>query len=262
VSGEQAVDPAHAVGAVGVVVPARDEEQLLPGCLAALCVSADRATEEAGVTVDLLVVLDRCVDGSGRLIAGHPGVRSLVVDVGNVGLARAAGFHDVLGHSPAMRRDLWLATTDADSRVPPNWLVEQVGMAEMGADLVLGTVDVDDWSPHPACVEQRWRTAYDQGDGHPHVHGANVGLRAEVYQEIGGFPGLASDEDVAMVAMLAHHRVLRTGAIPVLTSARRTGRLSGGFADHVAALAGAVSPPLHLPLNPGATTPAGSPDWS
>jgi len=39
-----------------------------------------------------------------------------------------------------------------------------------------------------------------------------------------------------MVALLAEHHVVRSGAIPVITSARSHGRLSGGFADHVAAL--------------------------
>jgi len=63
-----------------------------------------------------------------------------------------------------------------------------------------------------------------------------VGLRAEVYLAVGGFPGLALDEDVSMVTRLGGYRVVRSGSIPVVTSARATGRLSGGFADHVAAL--------------------------
>lgn len=176
------------------------------------------------------------------MLAEHPRVRSLALDVSNVGLARAAGLTDVVGRHPTTaRQHLWLATTDADSRVPPDWLVRQVELAGSGADVVLGTVDVDDWSQHPPYVEQRWRSSYDPHDGHPHVHGANVGLRAEVYLAVGGFPGRALDEDVAMVASLAHHRVVRTGSIPVVTSARPTGRLAGGFADHVAALGSGVS---------------------
>lgn len=228
------------VSAVGVVVPARDEEQLLPSCLDALVVAADRVQDACGTTVDLLVVLDLCVDGSARVLAAHPRVRSLALDVGNVGLARAAGLTDVMSRHGAQQsvdpQGLWLATTDADSRVPPDWLVRQVEIAGTGADVVLGTVDVDDWSEHPAHVERRWRSSYDPRDGHPHVHGANVGLRAEVYLAVGGFPGLALDEDVSMVALLAEHHVARSGAIPVITSARAHGRLSGGFADHVAAL--------------------------
>ena len=231
--------PRRAVSAVGVVVPARDEERLLPACLDALVVAADRVQDVCGIPVDMLVVLDRCVDGSPGVVAGNPRVRSLALEVGNVGVARAAGLTDVLSRHRAAhpdRPDLWLATTDADSTVPADWLVRQVELAQSGADVVLGTVDVGDWSEHPTLVEQRWRSAYDPHDGHPHVHGANVGLRAEVYQAVGGFPGLALDEDVSMVARLGGYHVARSGSIPVVTSARATGRVSGGFADHVAAL--------------------------
>lgn len=228
---------ADPVRGLGVVVPARDEEQLLPGALDALAVAADRARATYDVAVDLVVVLDRCVDASERLVAAARSVRGLPVDVGNVGLARAAGLTDVLArHRDVPAHQLWLATTDADSRVPADWLERHVELAAAGAQVVLGTVDVHDWSQHPPYVEQLWRAGYHPGDGHLHVHGANVGLRADVYQESGGFPGLALDEDVALVAGLEGYHVVRTGSIPVVTSARPVGRLTGGFADHVAAL--------------------------
>src|SRR6476661_8571682 len=47
-----------------VVVPARNEERLLPRCLQALQDAADRlAAERPGVAVRVVVVLDRCSDG-------------------------------------------------------------------------------------------------------------------------------------------------------------------------------------------------------
>jgi hypothetical protein len=64
-----------------------------------------------------------------------------------------------------------------------------------------------------------------------------VGLRADAYLEAGGFATLERDEDVALVAALAHRPVVRTGAIPVVTSARTAGRAGGGFADFLAGLA-------------------------
>jgi glycosyltransferase involved in cell wall biosynthesis len=224
------------VQAVGVVVPARDEEELLPHCLDALNVAVAQARRQ-GVHTDVLVVLDSCVDGSAAVAAARPWARSLEVAAGSVGRARAAGLAAVVArHWHVPRRRLWLATTDADSRVPPDWLVRQVALADRGADVVLGTVAVDDWSEHPPQVASRWRAGYSHRDGHGHVHGANVGLRADAYLEVGGFATLERDEDVALVAALAHRPVVRTGAIPVLTSARRGGRASGGFADHLAGL--------------------------
>ena len=72
---------------------------------------------------------------------------------------------------------------------------------------------------------------------HRHVHGANVGCRADAYVAAGGFLALSSDEDVALAGALAGRRTVRTGAIPVLTSARRVARLHGGFADYLIKLA-------------------------
>ena len=174
------------VRVAGVVVPARDEAELLPGALAALRVAA-AAARAAGVTVDLLVVADSCTDATPEL-ALAAGVRVLPVSAGSVGPARAAGLRDILGRHPTVPTDqLWLASTDADSRVPPYWLTGHLDLADAGADLVVGTVEVDDWSAHPSYVEARWRAGYDPRDGHGHVHGANVGVRADAYLAVGGF---------------------------------------------------------------------------
>jgi glycosyltransferase involved in cell wall biosynthesis len=221
---------------VGVVVPARDEQLLLPRCLDALAA----AVAQVRVPVDVVVVLDRCTDGSAAVVARRPWVRAVEADAGSVGRARALGCACVLhGHDPERLDRLWLASTDADSRVPVDWLATQLRLAEAGAEVVLGTVDVDDWGDHPPHVQHRWRSSYVAADGHPHVHGANVGCRADAYTGAGGFLALSSDEDVALAAALAEdgRRVVRTAAIPVLTSARRRARAGGGFSDHLAALA-------------------------
>ena len=59
-----------AIAAAGVVVPAHDEEALLPACLAAL----RRAAGALHVPVHLLVVADACTDGTAAVArAGEPG---------------------------------------------------------------------------------------------------------------------------------------------------------------------------------------------
>ena len=166
------------VEVVGIVVPARNEQDLLPAALQAL----DRAAQPVrrrGVVVDLLVVADSCTDATAT-VAQSAAVDVLEVSVGAVGPARAAGFKALLRRHLGIPRDrFWLASTDADSRVPANWLVGQLALAAAGADLVVGTVEVDDWSSHPPHVEARWRAGYDPRDGHGHVHGANDGARAD-----------------------------------------------------------------------------------
>ena len=100
---------------VAVVVPAHDERDLLPACLAALAVAADRI---APVPVEIVVVADACTDDTAALAAAA-GAHVVLVHERNVGHARAAGMAHALRHGPG---GLWLATTDADSRVGPGWL--------------------------------------------------------------------------------------------------------------------------------------------
>lgn len=223
---------------VGVVVPVRDEEERLPRCLDALEVAIARLTADRGLPVSAVVVLDRCTDGSRDIAMARRWVSTTSVEAGGVGVARAAGCAQVVcvhGFQPT--RSLWLASTDADSEVPADWLTRQIELADQGAEVVLGTVTVADWSDQPAGVARRWHASYDASDGHPHVHGANVGCRADAYLAAGGFLALSCDEDVALVAALADRRIVSTGAIPVVTSARRHSRAQGGFADYLAQLA-------------------------
>lgn len=224
------------ITAIGVVVPARDEEQLLGACLDAIDVAKAAVR---GVVVETVVVLDSCVDASAAELAGRPWVTGMTVAVGNVGLARRAGCELVLERLRAHRREeIWLANTDADSMVPANWLTGQIALCDAGFDAVLGTVAVADWSGHTAETRARWAADYLAVEQHHHVHGANLGATASAYVAVGGWPGLAVHEDVELVRRLASHRVLATATLPVVTSARREPRAAGGFGDAVSSLAG------------------------
>ena len=221
------------ISAVGVVVPARNEEELLPQCLDAL----ERAMAAVSVPAVGVVVLDDCRDGSAAALAGRPRLRSVELRARNVGRARAAGFEALLhltaGTPPTQ---LWLATTDADSTVPDDWLTVQLEYARQGFEAVLGTVRVVDWAGRPAVVAARFSARYEDRDGHPHVHGANMGMTASAYLAAGGMPPLALSEDHRLASSLAGSRVFRTGRIPVSTSARVTARAKGGFAGYLDSL--------------------------
>jgi glycosyltransferase involved in cell wall biosynthesis len=224
------------IDVVGVVVPARDEERLLPACLEAI-EGALAALD--GVQTYVVVALDSCADGSAAVVASFPWAHAVVTDAGNVGSARGRGVSRVLEQvtdTPAER--IWLATTDADSVVPPDWLTGQLALARSGWEVVVGTVVVDDWTGHPADTAPRWLASYHPVEHHPHVHGANLGCSAAAYLDAGGWSPLASDEDVALLAALAHRRVIRTATLPVVTSSRLDPRAAGGFGDALRDLAG------------------------
>ena len=222
---------------VGVIVPAHNEEQLLPACLASLRRAA-RALR--GIPVRIVVVADDCQDETVR-VARRGGAAVVATGDRNVGAARAAGAAAVLKRAAALDpAEVWLATTDADTLVPSRWLRGQVRFANRGCDAVAGTVRVADWSGYRPAVGAAFRERYDAstGSGHPHVHGANLGIRASVYLTAGGFPPVATAEDHALVSALAASggRVLRTRALPVVTSARRDARAPRGFGHYLAEL--------------------------
>ncbi|MFE3200366.1 glycosyltransferase [Embleya sp. NPDC059237] len=213
-----------------VVVPARDEEDELPGCLGALHAACGRLAMR-GVATNIVVTADRCLDRTAT-IARALGADVVECDAGAAGAARAAGFAEALGRSRLDPADVWLVTTDADSRVPTDWLTRQLSWAARGWDAVAGTVRVADWSAHPPGSAAAFTARYDSWTGRsPHVHGANLGCSADAYLEVGGFPPLVVGEDRALVDALeaAGRRVLRTSALRVLTSARLDCRAPGGF---------------------------------
>jgi glycosyltransferase involved in cell wall biosynthesis len=219
---------------IAVVVPARNEELLLPACLDALAA----AIEMVDVAVDVVVALDRCQDGSAEVVAERPWVAAVEIDAGNVGRARRAATQLALRVPQVPPERHWLATTDADSVVPSDWLAGQLALAADGWEVVVGTVQVEDWSAHPDGVAGRWAARYRGVDHHHHVHGANLGLTAAAYLDAGGWSPLATGEDVALVSAMAGRRVIRSAAHPVTTSARSDPRAPDGFGEALRQLAG------------------------
>ena len=221
--------------AVVVVVPARNEEESLPDCLAAL-ESAGRALAAAYPTVDLMVtvVLDGCTDSSASVMREHPFARSLEVDFASVGPARRAGIADALARAGRPAGQIWVANTDADTVVPRHWLAEQCRLAAQGVQLVLGTV-VPDPSGLGIQRERAWHAAHPLGHGHDHIHGANLGFRADSYQRAGGYAALDVHEDVDLVIRLKAFGVTWSAVdtIRATTSARTMGRTPGGFAGYL-----------------------------
>jgi glycosyltransferase involved in cell wall biosynthesis len=239
------------IRSVGVIVPAHDEQDLLPACLA----SVRRAAQALrGMPVHLVVVADACRDRTVR-VARRGGASVVSIDARSAGAARAAGAREVLGRTGQLDpENVWLATTDADTLVPAHWLRQQVRHASQGWDAIVGTIQVADWSGYPPGTRALFRERYEgveavagvEGVGgveggagqHGHVHGANLGFRASAYLRAGGFPALPTAEDHALVAALTAggSRVLRTRALPVTTSARRVSRAPRGFSHYLARL--------------------------
>ena len=219
---------------IGVVVPAHDEEDHIASCLAALGTAA-RCDRLLGEPVMVVVALDACTDATAAIARAHGAVIA-VVNERNVGVARARGAELALAAGAR-----WLAFTDADTLVSPDWIADQLAQR---SDAVCGTIEVRDWSgwgARGAVLARGMAATYTDADGHRHIHGANLGVSATAYRRAGGFQALATSEDVALVESLrASGASIAWSAAPrVVTSARPRFRAPGGFGATLGRLAAA-----------------------
>lgn len=222
-----------------VLIPARNEEELLPRCLASVLRARHRLP--AGVTCDIVVAVDSSTDRTAflarNMLSGYG--TAVLVDAGIVGVARAFAAAVALERYRGRLSLCWFAHTDADCIVPEDWLLKQLALAEEGIEAIAGIVSVDSFRDHGADAEERFHRRYlIQADGrHSHVHGANLGIRADVYRRAGGWSHLstAEDHDLWNRLHLAGCFRVSTSAVQVITSGRRVGRAPHGFAEALAA---------------------------
>jgi glycosyltransferase involved in cell wall biosynthesis len=207
-------------------VPAHDEEALLPACLRSLRTAlAGLREDRPGVVGRVTVVADRCSDATTARAAAAE-VDVVAVDAGGVGRARQLGVRRVADLAR------WVANTDADTVVPRDWLTRQLALADQGFAMVVGTARPDHRDLDPA-VLRAWHEAHTLGEGHPYVHGANLGISLAALERVGGFAPVAVSEDVLLVRAVQEAGLpwCATATTQVTTSARRRSRVSGGFAD-------------------------------
>lgn len=146
-----------------------------------------------------------------------------------------------------------LLTTDADSRVAPDWIAANLKAVDEGAGGVAGTIalDPDEDAALPDALHRRGclEAAYGEllgeldarldprpHDPWPHhnvASGASLAVTLHAYRLVGGLPELPVGEDRALMAALDAHDVPVRHApdVRVITSGRLVGRAEGGAAD-------------------------------
>lgn len=187
----------NGIDRVAVVMPAHNEAEYIGRALLALQRAADALRRlRPEVDVSVTVVLDSCTDKSAnitaRYVAADPRFSAVEVRFRSAGASREAGVRAAgiggaglrppgkLSAPPPWAGRTWLANTDADSRVPENWLLRQLEFAEAGADAVLGSVEQDPAGMDPEIL-RRWLERHPFEESHPHIYGANFGVRASTY---------------------------------------------------------------------------------
>ncbi len=225
-----------AIDALVVAVPAHDEADGLASTLGSIRRAQEfcRSGSFAVPVLRLVVAADSCTDATAAT-AARCGADVVEISHRMAGAARAAAVARGLESSGTRPETTWIATTDADCQVPPGWLTHQLRCARQGYHCVLGTVRIST-VPHVAAGVRALHDAHyfagrsDAAWSHPHIHGANLGIRGDAYLRAGGFPAVPHSEDRALVEALAPGtHILRTDACPVRTSGRATPRAPHGF---------------------------------
>lgn len=241
-----------------VAVPVRNEEERVAACLRALAAQEGLAPGSLGV----VLFLNNCTDRTAEIVADlvprlSVPVRVLVEDY--------AGAHAGWARRRAMDATVaWLSeaggagiilSTDADSRVPPDWVARNRAAIEAGADAVAGRVELDAAEaallPPSLPARGRLEDAYDaliteaeaRIDPDPNdpwpchrtAIGATLAVTRRAYLAVGGMPEIPLGEDGAFVARLLEHglRVRHATDVCVTISARLAGRAPGGVADTI-----------------------------
>jgi glycosyltransferase involved in cell wall biosynthesis len=230
------------IAAIVVIVPARNELATIASCIR----SIDRAAASCpDVPTSVVVAADSCRDATAARAHAVP---TTAVDVAVVegawrspSAARAAAVrHALTGLDSATT---WLAHTDADCVVGGDWLVRHLAHARRGLDALAGTVVLD--ASTPSDLRKRFTAAYALGvDAHRHVHAANFGVRADAYLAAGGWLArtvVGEDHDLWRRLGRGGFRIAQPLDVAVSTSARRHGRVVGGFASWLARLEGAAA---------------------
>jgi GT2 family glycosyltransferase len=244
-----------------VCIPARNEAERLPLLLASL-------NGQAGVPtpVRVIVLANNCTDGTAAMVlAGQAAGIWAALDIRLIDVT-LSGAEAHVGTARRMALEAgaeWLAadgvpdgvllTTDADARLPPDWIAANLRALDH-ADVVGGRLVIDeDGAGDPqladlhARIERYWAGVrrledlldpppYDPAPRHGDHTGASLAVPVALYRAVGGLPPLPCGEDNALVGLLRAHgaRLRHCPDVQVMVSSRRQGRVSGGMATEMA----------------------------
>ena len=199
---------------VSVVIPAFNEEALLPECLEALC------AQDYGGEVEILVVDNASTDGTAQ-VGRRFGVTVVGEPQRGYGKALIRGFGEARG-------DI-IACTDADTVVPRDWISRLVEEYRRHPEVVAIGGEIEFLRPN---WKSRLLTRFfiplfnriDRANPRgPHLWGANLSVRRDAFLKVGGWNSkfsLQADSELSeRLRKVGHVMILPT--LKVRTSSRR-----------------------------------------
>jgi GT2 family glycosyltransferase len=238
-----------------VAIPAKNEEQHILSCLEAF------AAQRGPYSFEVLLLLNDCTDATAALARGAMDRLPFPLRIhectlppsrASAGLARRIAMEQAALY--AGPRGI-LLTTDADSRVHPDWVAANLTAIAEGADAVAGQAEIDpvDAAKLPRELMQdeervqRLATmldeiasrldpdAADPWPRHAQHSGASIAVTAEMFRRAGGIPDVPAGEDRAFFRALERQdaRIRHCPKTRVTVSGRIEGRAKGGMADTI-----------------------------
>ncbi|PZV08969.1 MAG: glycosyl transferase [Leptolyngbya sp.] len=252
---------------VSVIVPVRNEAEMLPTTLQAL---ADQIDFEGNCldfkSYEVIVFANNCTDASAAIARQfaqqHPQFQLHVIEQtlpqaeAHIGRVRRTLMDEAHRRLQGLgQRHGIIASTDGDSQVDRQWIAAMRHEIAQGADAVGGRTVTH--RAERAALDRATKTSYlrfvgyrylvkqledyldpdpfDRAPRHYQFFGANFAVTHEMYALAGGMPLLPTSEDVAF-----HQAIVKVGAkvrhstlMRVTTSARRQGRAAQGLADRL-----------------------------
>jgi peptidoglycan/xylan/chitin deacetylase (PgdA/CDA1 family) len=199
---------------VSIVVPAYNEAELLPGCLASLL-----AQDYAG-PIEILVVDNASTDGTADVARGL-GVRVVPEPVRGYGRALRRGFASATGNV--------ICATDADTIVPRDWISRFVFAYDAHPDVVAvgGGIEFTNANLKGRILTRGilpWLNRIDRANpAGPHLWGANLSVLRSAFDACGGWnPAFSFQADTELSERLRGvGRVMALPDVKVRTSSRR-----------------------------------------
>lgn len=246
---------------LAVAIPVKNEADRIGACLMALSNQRDLGTN-IRLPFDVLLFVNNSDDGTADIAAALADTlrfRLIIMNAtlppedANAGGARRHAMEAAAQLLEQQGGEGLLLTTDADSRVPPNWIANTLAAIDAGADAVAGMLELDP-DEEAALPEQLKARGAQEGryealvceletrlDPQPHdpwprhatESGASFALTLTSFRTVGGVPNRALGEDRALANALriGGFRVRHAPDVKVITSGRLIGRAQGGCAD-------------------------------
>lgn len=193
-------------GILGVIIPTREEERWLAGCLDCL----------RGTHVPVVVADGDSADATRRVAAGHP-LRPMVLDV-------PGGRHRQLNAALAVLATTWVLVLPADSRLRPGGvdrIAALCGRLRGATGCLRMRSDDQDWRHRMRC---RWSGIRSRWTGGAYLDQAPL-FRRDAAVRVGGFRACGSYDSADLGWRLRHAGRIAVLSEPVVISSREYRRL-------------------------------------